>query len=63
MKQLTVAEIQALAGAIVATGDTFYCRRLLQRFERGEISFPDVMVLLENGGNSRQWQPSQTSTA
>jgi len=50
MRRLTIDEIQLIARAIVATGGSFYCRRLLQRCERGEISFPDMMTLLERVG-------------
>ena len=35
-----------LARAVVAAGDSFCCRRLLQRFEREEFEFRDVLVRL-----------------
>jgi len=57
MRRLTVAEIQLIARAIIATGGSFYCRRLLQRCERGEISFRDMMALLERVGRSRPRDP------
>jgi len=34
VKPLSFVEIQELARAVVAAGDSFYCRRLLQRLDR-----------------------------
>ena len=47
MKPLTFVELQALAPAMVASGSYFYCRRLLQMLERGELSVTEVLVRLD----------------
>ena len=46
MEPLTLTEVRMLARAVVAAGDSFCCRRLLQRFEREELEFRDVLVRL-----------------
>jgi hypothetical protein len=37
-------EIQELARAVIAAGDSFYCRRLLQRLDREELELHEVLV-------------------
>jgi len=56
MEPLTLTEVRMLARAVVAAGDSFCCRRLLQRFEREELEFRDVLVRLA------ALQPRQTWT-
>ncbi len=42
----------ASAGSIPAE-DTFYCRRVLERLERGEIAVPDAPTMLSYPGGGR----------
>jgi hypothetical protein len=46
MKAWTVFEMHELAQAIIAAGDSFYCRRVLQRLDRGELVLADVVRLI-----------------
>jgi hypothetical protein len=46
MKPWTVAEMHELAQAIIEAGDSFYCRRLLDRLERGELGVIEVAAAL-----------------
>jgi hypothetical protein len=46
MQDWTVAEMHELARAIVAAGDTFYCRRTLEQSERGELGLRQLLTLL-----------------
>jgi len=46
VKPLSFIEVQELARAVVAVGDSFCCRRLLQRLDRGELELHEVLVRL-----------------
>jgi hypothetical protein len=48
MESWTVAEMHELARAIVAAGDSFYVRRVLQRLERGELKLCDALRALRS---------------
>ena len=48
MKPWTVAEMHELARAIVAAGDSFWVRRVLQRLERGELTISDATRALRS---------------
>jgi len=43
VKPLSFIEVQELARAVVAVGDSFCCRRLLQRLDRGELELHEVL--------------------
>jgi hypothetical protein len=46
VKPLSFVEIQELTRAVMAAGDSFYCRRLLQRLDREELELHEVLVRL-----------------
>ena len=53
----TVEQMHELACAIVAAGDTFYVRRLLQRLERGEVDMSRVLRELRTTPNREASPP------
>ena len=59
VKPLSFLEIQELARAVMAAGDSFYCRRLLQRLDREERELHEVLVRLST---LRPRQPPHPST-
>jgi hypothetical protein len=46
MDLLPVADVYRFAKLLVAAGDTFYVKRLLQRLDRGELTFSQAADLI-----------------